>query len=99
MLEIKQLIDNGANIVATVKSVNRNNTSRKMCFFVCYENKLLNINDEISSLLDLKLDKNGYLIVQGGGQNMFYLTLTKFLKKLDITDDEIEKIYFKSQII
>lgn len=99
MPNAKQLINNGANIVSTVKSFSRNGKTRKMCIYACYENKLFNLNNEISSLLGLKLDKYGYLIIHNCGQSTYFSMLSDFLSKLGKTSDEIEKIYYQSQVI
>lgn len=65
-------------IYCNIKSVSKSGMTRRMVFYVQFQNELYYLNDIIAKLTSFKKDKNGYLIVKGCGMDMVFHVLYSF---------------------
>lgn len=65
-------------IYCIIKSVSKSGMTRRMVFYVQFQNELYYLNDIIAKLTGYKIDKNGYLVVQGCGMDMVFHVLDSF---------------------
>ena len=86
----------GEKIYCVIKSVSNSGMTRRMVFYVQLQNELYYLNDIIAKLTGFKIDKNGYLVVQGCGMDMVFEVLYLFNKDILYYKKTVEGINLES---
>jgi hypothetical protein len=81
----KELLENliGQEMYCVIKSVSKSGLTKRVIFSVQYKNELYCLNRLIAKLTFFKNDKDGYLVVKGGGIDIIFHTLLQLAKEVE----------------